>query len=119
MVATSRPQGNQHQTDLATCDGGTGGRCRNADQSLWIEIHRWLLQSLTIPRPEIVEWHALRPGDEPFMAFALLVVATLVGLIFSRRPLDATHTVVLLLLLWQALFISGMYRSSPSPAVSG
>ncbi len=68
-----------------------------------IEIHRWLLQSLTIPRPEIVEWHALRPGDEPFAAFAVLITATLLGLVFSRRPLDATHTIVLCLILWQAM----------------
>ncbi len=68
-----------------------------------IEIHRWLLQSLTIPRPEIVEWHALRPGDEPFLAFVALVSATGLGLLLSRRPLDATHTIVLGLILWQAI----------------
>ena len=66
------------------------------------ELHAWLLESLTIPRPEIIEWHPLHWNDQPFIPFAMLCTMVLCGLLLSRRSLDATHLAILVLAFWQA-----------------
>ena len=65
-------------------------------------LHAWLLESLTIPRPEIIEWHPLSWTDQPFVPFAILSAMVVGGLLFSRRSLDATQLVILSLTFWQA-----------------
>lgn len=65
-------------------------------------LHAWLLESLTIPRPEIIEWHPLRWTDQPFIPFAILTAMAVGGLLFSRRSLDATQLIILALTFWQA-----------------
>jgi hypothetical protein len=63
----------------------------------------WLRQDLSIPRPEITEWNPLTLASEPFWPFAILLVAAGVGIVASRKPLDATHLALFALTFWQAL----------------
>ena len=55
------------------------------------------------PRPEITEWHPLSFHSEAFSPFVALSLATLAALAFSRKPLDATHLLLLGLTGWQAV----------------
>ena len=62
----------------------------------------WLLESLGTPRPEILDWSSdqlLSLVGFKFWALVLLVVGSLA---FSRRSLDFTQTIILVLTLWQA-----------------
>jgi len=67
-----------------------------------IELHRWLLSSLGVPRPEIREWHPIAWGAQASWPALLLFVCWAAALLRSRRPIDLTHTVVAALVLWQA-----------------
>jgi hypothetical protein len=68
-----------------------------------IDLHRWLLSSLHSPRPEITEWHPLGLDSEALIPFVVLGLATVAALALSRRPLDATHLLLLGLIGWQAV----------------
>ena len=67
------------------------------------KLHQWLLQSLTIPRPEIVEWHPMSWSSEPFLPFAALMGLCVAGLAFSKRKWDWTQIALIGIVWWQAL----------------
>lgn len=67
-----------------------------------LEMHRWLLNSLGEPRPEITEWAAPSLSDPvfwPFVTLAFIVVACLAG---SKQRRDWPQIVVFALVGWQA-----------------
>jgi hypothetical protein len=66
-------------------------------------LHRWLIWSLGSPRPEISDWANSPLWTLVGMKLWILVACTAFALAMSRRRLDATHTVVLVLLLWQSI----------------
>ena len=65
-------------------------------------LHAWLLESLGRPRPEILEWHGLSWTSRQIWPFLLLVTVWAAALLRSRKPIDATHLAVMLLVAWQA-----------------
>ena len=68
-----------------------------------LDLHRWFLESLGQPRPEITEWTPLTISRYPFYPFVLIAGVTLVGLILSRRCLDLTQLIILALTAWQVV----------------
>lgn len=64
---------------------------------------RWLMYSLGNPRPEISDWNSGQLWTIVGMKLWLLVACSGFALIVSRRRLDATHLVVMALLLWQSM----------------
>ena len=67
------------------------------------QLPLWLLRTLSVPRPEINDWHALRVDHAVFLPTVLLASATVVGWLVSRRARDGTHGVILLCVLWQGV----------------
>lgn len=67
------------------------------------QLHAWVFQSLSEPRPEISEWHGLGWNSPHLLPFVLLVATAVAALLASRRPLDFTHLALLSLILWQAV----------------
>ena len=66
-------------------------------------LHSWLLESLGQPRPEITEWAATNFLGQDGWRFGILVIAAILSLMFSSKPKDFTHLVLLGLTLWQAI----------------
>ena len=66
------------------------------------ELHRWLYASVSTPRPEIIEWHALDWEQPSAWNVGLLGVATLGSVIISGKRLDVAHAVVLLAAAYQS-----------------
>lgn len=66
------------------------------------QLHSWMLEALRVPRPEITEWHPLYSFDLFSIAFVAMTAIGFVGLLFSRKPLDFTQLVVLVLVTGQA-----------------
>ncbi|GAA4435619.1 hypothetical protein [Bremerella cremea] len=66
------------------------------------ELHQWMLEALRVPRPEITEWHPLYSLDMFSVAFIALLGLMGFSLAYSRKPLDFTHLVVMLLVAAQA-----------------
>ncbi len=65
-------------------------------------LHAWLVEALSAPWPEITEWHPLTWQHSALGPALLLLASTLAGLRASRRPIDFTHMIVLVLVGWQA-----------------
>ncbi len=63
----------------------------------------WLLESLQIPRPEILEWHAPDMTSTTMLPFWLILFTWITVLLLSKRERDITHLAVLAIVLWQAL----------------
>lgn len=63
----------------------------------------WLFESLGTPRPEISDWSSDQLFSMIGLKFWALVAVAVVGLSFSRKSLDLTQLVVLLIVLWQAV----------------
>lgn len=66
-------------------------------------FHRWLLDDLKVPRPEIVEWRAPELFNGQFLPFWLLMIACIAAFVVTRRSRDFTQIAILALILWQAL----------------
>jgi hypothetical protein len=66
-------------------------------------LQLWLLGSLTLPRPEILEWHPPDLASTLMLPFWLIILTWLAALWRTTRPLDATHLIILALTLWQSL----------------
>ena len=66
-------------------------------------LQQWLLHSLTMPRPEIAEWHP--PELLSLLTLPLLLTTGLwfLSICGSRKPLDFAQLVVVSVTLWQAL----------------
>ncbi|MFO7902122.1 MAG: hypothetical protein ACQESR_10725 [Planctomycetota bacterium] len=67
-----------------------------------LELHQWLIGSLTAARPEIVEWHPPKLFSVVWPAWWLMVATFVAAMVFTRRRRDVTHLVILCLTLWQA-----------------
>lgn len=67
-----------------------------------IRLHLWLSQTLTLPRPEITEWHGLAADNPQTWLFSLLVIIWIAAIWRSRRTLDWVQHAVMLLTAWQA-----------------
>jgi hypothetical protein len=68
-----------------------------------LRLHWWLLESLSVPRPEIVEWHPpalLEPQSIPLW---LILIVWMFSLLFTRRPRDFTHMAIMTMTLWQTM----------------
>ncbi len=66
-------------------------------------LHGWLIQSLGMPRPEIVEWHAPDLTSTIMMPLWVIMFTWFSVMLLTRRSRDVTHAVILLLILWQTL----------------
>ncbi|HEY2412256.1 MAG TPA: hypothetical protein VGI40_08440 [Pirellulaceae bacterium] len=66
-------------------------------------FHVWLFDDLKVPRPEIVEWRAPEFFDTQFLPFWLLLSVSVTSAVFSKRPRDFTHLIILGLIVWQSL----------------
>ncbi len=67
------------------------------------KLWTWLYGALSVPRPEVSEWGALRLGDEIFLPFLLLAGFVVFGLAGTREPRDLTRICLLGLTAWQAV----------------
>ena len=66
-------------------------------------LHAWLHYALSMPRPEIVEWHPpdlLNPLTIPLW---LMIGTWALALTFTRRSRDFTHLILMTVTLWQSL----------------
>lgn len=65
-------------------------------------LHLWLLESLAVPRPEVMEWARMHFWNDVGVRF--LVVASLVGFAaaLTQRPKDFTQWTILAITLFQA-----------------
>jgi hypothetical protein len=66
-------------------------------------LHEWLIQSLTRPRPEIIEWHAPDMTSTVMIPLWVIMFSWFAVMLLTRRSRDITHFVILLLTLWQTL----------------
>ena len=66
-------------------------------------LHLWLLESLSIPRPEILEWHAPDMLSTLMLPLWLIMFSWFAVLLLTRRSRDFTQLVILSLTLFQAL----------------
>ena len=62
----------------------------------------WLFESLGTPRPEILDWSSGQLMSLVGFKFWALVAISIGALVYSRKSLDFTQTVILALTLWQA-----------------
>ncbi len=66
------------------------------------QLHKWMWQSLSQPRPEILEWLPPELFSAVWLPFWLFVLGTLVVAIATRRRIDLVEGMILAALLWQA-----------------
>jgi len=66
-------------------------------------LHRWLIQSLGTPRPEIAEWWSPNLFTLSTMPLWLIVITFASALLLTRRSRDFTHLTLMGIVLWQAL----------------
>ncbi len=67
-----------------------------------IELHRWLLHSITMPRPEIVEWRAPELISVVWIPWWVLVATFVGAAVGTRHRRDPIQFALLGLTLWQA-----------------
>ncbi len=65
-------------------------------------LHHWLLQSLSQPRPEITEWAAPSPQHIVFWPWIALLATTWLSLLFTRQRRDWLQITILALVAWQS-----------------
>lgn len=63
----------------------------------------WLFESLGQPRPEISDWSSDQLFSLIGLKFWALIAVSIVAMVGSRKSWDFTHTVILILTLWQAV----------------
>ena len=68
-----------------------------------LELHRWLLHSLSVPRPEILEWHPPNLWSADAMKIWCMLALGAVGWTFTKAGRDGTRMIVLGLVLYQSL----------------
>ncbi len=66
-------------------------------------LQGWIVQAMSMDRPEITEWQPAHWGDETFPVLVILLVVTVAGCVLSRRPLDAAELTLLVLTGVQAV----------------
>ncbi len=67
------------------------------------DLHFWLISSLGIPRPEIVEWHPTELFSKVGTRMMLVSTLALTAIVCSRRKRDLTQIAILILLCWQSV----------------
>lgn len=67
-----------------------------------LELHRWLLSSLSQPRPEITEWGSAGSQHIVFWPWVALLTTTVLSLLFTREKRDWVKIVILALVAWQS-----------------
>ena len=66
-------------------------------------LHLWLFESLRVPRPEIVEWHAPDLTSTIMVPLWLIMFSWFSVLLLTQRSRDLTHLIIMTLTLFQAL----------------
>jgi len=66
------------------------------------DLHRWLLQSLSQPRPEITEWAAPSLRHIVFWPWIALLATAGLSLLFTRERRDWVKLALLALVAWQS-----------------
>ena len=66
-------------------------------------LHLWLLESLRVPRPEILEWHAPDLTSTTMIPVWLIMFTWFAVMLLSQRSRDVTHLTILTITLWQSL----------------
>ncbi|HHM12712.1 MAG TPA: hypothetical protein ENJ16_04100, partial [Planctomycetaceae bacterium] len=66
------------------------------------ELHRWMWESLSKPRPEILEWLPPELWSEVWAPFWIFAAGTVAAHIAAWRRIDWVETTVLAALLWQS-----------------
>lgn len=77
------------------------GCCATLINPYGFGLHQWLIESLGVPRPEILEWHPPALLTRSAVKLWLLLGICGFGLIASRRPRDITQLVVICLVFSQ------------------
>jgi len=67
------------------------------------QLHGWLLESLSAPRPEITEWRRPEMFTTLMLPLWLMMFSCFAVLLLTQRSRDVTHLVILGLTLWQSL----------------
>ena len=67
------------------------------------DLHAWLIKSLGVPRPEILEWRQPDLIALNQITVWLLCGLTVWGLVASKRPRDYTHLIVMALVTFEYL----------------
>lgn len=67
-----------------------------------LELHRWLLQSLSQSRPEITEWAAPSIGNPVFWPWIALLTTTVFSLLLTRERRDPIKLILLAIVAWQS-----------------
>ena len=78
-------------------------------------LQTWLLQSLGSPRPEISDWSTNPLLTGVGMKLWMLIGVAAIALIGSKKKHDATESIILALLVWQAL---SHFRHTPFLAIA-
>lgn len=65
-------------------------------------LHQWLLAAIGNRPPVLTQWHPMGSWGAQGLAFAALILATILCPLFSRRPVDFTHNALLLVAACQA-----------------
>lgn len=58
------------------------------------DLHRWLLGSLRVPRPEISEWVSLMDDPRAWIPWLLLTAGALVAFVLTKRRRDGIHLIL-------------------------
>ena len=68
-----------------------------------LDLHRWLLESLGTPRPEITEWHGLSLDNSQTWILLPLIAIGSISVVLNWRRVEVTSLVVLCVIGWQAI----------------
>ncbi len=74
-----------------------------AVQPYGLKLHWWLWQSLSVPRPEITEWHPPEFLSTHGAALSAALLLFVLAALLSRRPRDLVQWTLLTILACQAL----------------
>lgn len=69
----------------------------------YLELHKWMLNAIGHPQPEIADWQPLVLLSTDGVVFGTLLLVTVVSYQRSRLPKDFTQIAILLLVGWQAV----------------
>jgi hypothetical protein len=65
-------------------------------------LHLWLWESLSVPRPEVMEWAQMHFWNDVGIRFLVAAVCALTAVALSRRPRDFAEWSILAITLFQA-----------------
>jgi hypothetical protein len=62
-----------------------------------VRLHAWIWDAMSIQRPEIIEWQPAHWGDETYPVLLFLTAVSILGIVTSRRSVDAAELGLLIL----------------------